>query len=83
MCKKVTFVSQTYLEQDVEEKVVILIKGVLCLGIFFYNGHPVRQVDVVGMVVQTKEREAFHSYGGKKSFYLCFCIYQPSSLSCC
>uniref|UniRef100_A0A8C2UF94 CST complex subunit STN1 n=2 Tax=Coturnix japonica TaxID=93934 RepID=A0A8C2UF94_COTJA len=32
-------------------------------GVFFYNGHPVRQVDVVGMVVQTKEREAFHSYG--------------------
>uniref|UniRef100_A0A8D0L6H4 Uncharacterized protein n=1 Tax=Sphenodon punctatus TaxID=8508 RepID=A0A8D0L6H4_SPHPU len=27
-------------------------------GIFFYNGHPIRQVDVVGTVVLTKERDA-------------------------
>ncbi|XP_025906502.1 CST complex subunit STN1 isoform X2 [Nothoprocta perdicaria] len=32
-------------------------------GIFFYNGHPVRQVDVVGIVVQTKERNACYNYG--------------------
>ncbi|NXI83251.1 STN1 protein, partial [Rhipidura dahli] len=32
-------------------------------GIFFYNGHPIRQVDVVGIVVQKKEREAFYNYG--------------------
>ncbi|KAM9548869.1 CST complex subunit STN1 isoform 2-T2 [Guaruba guarouba] len=36
-------------------------------GIFFYNGHPVRQVDVVGIVVQMKERDAFYSYGGRPS----------------
>ncbi|XP_046776741.1 CST complex subunit STN1 isoform X6 [Gallus gallus] len=43
-------------------------------GIFFYNGHPVRQVDVVGMVVQTKEREAFHSYGVDDSTGVINCI---------
>ncbi|KAM9012271.1 CST complex subunit STN1 isoform 2-T2 [Ara ararauna] len=42
-------------------------------GIFFYNGHPVRQVDVVGIVVQMKERDAFYSYGGRPS--------TPSSLT--
>ncbi|XP_037995914.1 CST complex subunit STN1 isoform X1 [Motacilla alba alba] len=36
-------------------------------GIFFYNGHPIRQVDVVGTVVQTKERDAFYNYGGPYS----------------
>uniref|UniRef100_A0A8C9FTA1 CST complex subunit STN1 n=1 Tax=Pavo cristatus TaxID=9049 RepID=A0A8C9FTA1_PAVCR len=43
-------------------------------GVFFYNGHPVRQVDVVGMVVQTKEREAFHSYGVDDSTGVINCI---------
>lgn len=62
------------------KEIVTLIKNVLCLGIFFYNGHPVRQVDVVGIVVQTKERDAFYNYAGKKSFFLS-CIYQPSNLS--
>ncbi|XP_074928988.1 CST complex subunit STN1 isoform X2 [Chelonoidis abingdonii] len=33
-------------------------------GIFFYNGHPIRQVDVVGTVVLRKERDAFYNYGG-------------------
>lgn len=60
---------------------VILTKTVLCLGIFFYNGHPVRQVDVVGIVVQRKERDAFFNYGGKKSFFLSSCTYQPSNLN--
>ncbi|XP_077205755.1 CST complex subunit STN1 isoform X2 [Paroedura picta] len=32
-------------------------------GIFFYNRHPIRQVDVLGTVVLTKERDAFHTYG--------------------
>ncbi|XP_052654316.1 CST complex subunit STN1 isoform X2 [Harpia harpyja] len=36
-------------------------------GIFFYNGHPVRQVDVFGIVVQMKERDAFYNYGGHPS----------------
>uniref|UniRef100_A0ACB8FA10 Uncharacterized protein n=1 Tax=Sphaerodactylus townsendi TaxID=933632 RepID=A0ACB8FA10_9SAUR len=32
-------------------------------GIFFYNRHPIRQVDVLGTVVLSKERDAFHTYG--------------------
>ncbi|XP_061492066.1 CST complex subunit STN1 [Rhineura floridana] len=32
-------------------------------GIFFYNRHPIRQVDILGTVVLTKERDAFHTYG--------------------
>ncbi|NXK74014.1 STN1 protein, partial [Amazona guildingii] len=43
-------------------------------GIFFYNGHPVRQVDVVGMVVQMKERDAFYSYGVDDSTGVINCV---------
>ncbi|NXU47579.1 STN1 protein, partial [Turnix velox] len=43
-------------------------------GIFFYNGHPVRQVDVVGIVVQTKERDAFYCYGVDDSTGVINCI---------
>ncbi|NXJ30145.1 STN1 protein, partial [Dicrurus megarhynchus] len=43
-------------------------------GIFFYNGHPVRQVDVVGIVVQTKEREAFYNYGVDDSTGVINCV---------
>ncbi|KFW06507.1 CST complex subunit STN1 [Eurypyga helias] len=43
-------------------------------GIFFYNGHPVRQVDVVGIVVQTKERDAFYNYGVDDSTGVINCI---------
>ncbi|KAM7171123.1 CST complex subunit STN1 isoform 2-T6 [Macrochelys suwanniensis] len=43
-------------------------------GIFFYNGHPVRQVDVVGTVVLTKERDAFYSYGVDDSTGVVNCI---------
>lgn len=52
------------------KETVRLIKHVLCLGIFFYNGHPVRQVDVVGTVVQTKERDTFYNCGGKENVFL-------------
>lgn len=38
-------------------------------------------MDVVGIVVHTKERDAFYSYGGKISFLLCSCTYQPSNLT--
>lgn len=62
------------------KETVTLIKIVLCPGIFFYNGHPVRQVDVVGIVVHKKEREAFYNYGGKENFFLSSCTYQPSVL---
>ncbi|KAK2530605.1 Obfc1 [Columba guinea] len=43
-------------------------------GIFFYNGHPVRQVDVVGIVVQRKERDAFFNYGVDDSTGVINCV---------
>ncbi|KFO88493.1 CST complex subunit STN1 [Buceros rhinoceros silvestris] len=43
-------------------------------GVFFYNGHPVRQVDVVGIVVQTKERDAFYNYGVDDSTGVINCV---------
>ncbi|NWH95826.1 STN1 protein, partial [Aegithalos caudatus] len=43
-------------------------------GIFFYNGHPIRQVDVVGIVVQKKERDAFYNYGVDDSTGVINCI---------
>uniref|UniRef100_A0A8C6ZMP7 CST complex subunit STN1 n=1 Tax=Nothoprocta perdicaria TaxID=30464 RepID=A0A8C6ZMP7_NOTPE len=43
-------------------------------GIFFYNGHPVRQVDVVGIVVQTKERNACYNYGVDDSTGVINCV---------
>ncbi|OCT71651.1 hypothetical protein XELAEV_18034630mg [Xenopus laevis] len=38
-------------------------------GIFFYKGHPIKQVDVLGTVVYVREKEHFYSYGdpGAKS----------------
>ncbi|XP_012626046.1 CST complex subunit STN1 isoform X2 [Microcebus murinus] len=32
-------------------------------GIFLYNGHPIKQVDVLGTVIGTREKDAFYSYG--------------------
>ncbi|XP_033005630.1 CST complex subunit STN1 [Lacerta agilis] len=32
-------------------------------GIFFYNRHPIRQVDILGTVVLIKERDALYIYG--------------------
>ncbi|XP_074855322.1 CST complex subunit STN1 isoform X2 [Carettochelys insculpta] len=43
-------------------------------GIFFYNGHPVRQVDIIGTVVLTKERDAYYSYGVDDSTGVINCI---------
>ncbi|XP_067995541.1 CST complex subunit STN1 [Melanerpes formicivorus] len=43
-------------------------------GIFFYNGHPVRQVDIVGIVVLTKERDAFYNFGVDDSTGVINCI---------
>uniref|UniRef100_A0A8B9Z1S9 CST complex subunit STN1 n=1 Tax=Buteo japonicus TaxID=224669 RepID=A0A8B9Z1S9_9AVES len=43
-------------------------------GIFFYNGHPVRQVDVFGIVVQMKERDAFYNYGVDDSTGVINCV---------
>ncbi|NXV76530.1 STN1 protein, partial [Atlantisia rogersi] len=43
-------------------------------GVYFYNGHPVRQVDVVGTVVQRKERDAFYNYGVDDSTGVINCV---------
>ncbi|KAM6106092.1 CST complex subunit STN1 [Pterocles gutturalis] len=43
-------------------------------GIFFYNGRPVRQVDVVGIVVQMKEQDAFCNYGVDDSTGVINCV---------
>ncbi|NXM52280.1 STN1 protein, partial [Illadopsis cleaveri] len=43
-------------------------------GIFFYNGHPIRQVDVVGIVVQTQERDAFYNCGVDDSTGVINCV---------
>ncbi|XP_054975603.1 CST complex subunit STN1 isoform X2 [Sorex araneus] len=34
-------------------------------GIFFYKGHPIRQVDILGTVVGVRERDAFYAYGAE------------------
>lgn len=31
-------------------------------GIYFYNGHPIRRVDIMGTVVGVREKDAFYSY---------------------
>ena len=36
-------------------------------GVFFYNGHPIKQVDILGTVIGVREKDAFYSYGGKNS----------------
>ncbi|XP_016847661.1 CST complex subunit STN1 isoform X3 [Anolis carolinensis] len=36
-------------------------------GIFFYNRHPIKQVDILGTLVLIKERNAFHTYGDFES----------------
>ncbi|XP_070288450.1 CST complex subunit STN1 isoform X2 [Myotis yumanensis] len=36
-------------------------------GVFFYNGHPIRQVDILGTVIGVRERNTFYSYGAAPS----------------
>ncbi|KAM6185960.1 CST complex subunit STN1 [Rhynchocyon petersi] len=43
-------------------------------GIFFYNGHPIKQVDVLGTVIGVKEKDAFYSYGVDDSTGVINCI---------
>lgn len=40
----------------------------LISGVFFYNGHPIKQVDILGTVIGVREKDAFYSYGGKNNF---------------
>ncbi|KAK2499608.1 hypothetical protein MC885_009863 [Smutsia gigantea] len=43
-------------------------------GVFFYNGHPIKQVDILGTVVGVRERDAFYSYGVDDSTGVINCI---------
>ncbi|XP_004468286.1 CST complex subunit STN1 isoform X2 [Dasypus novemcinctus] len=43
-------------------------------GIFFYNGHPIKQIDVLGTVIAVKERDAFYIYGVDDSTGVINCI---------
>ncbi|XP_037351733.1 CST complex subunit STN1 [Talpa occidentalis] len=43
-------------------------------GVYFYNGHPIRQVDILGTVVAIRERDAFYSYGVDDSTGVINCI---------
>ncbi|XP_056385144.1 CST complex subunit STN1 isoform X2 [Hyla sarda] len=48
-------------------------------GIFFYNGHPIKQVDILGTVVSVREKEAFYSYGVDDSSGVINCTCWKSS----
>lgn len=50
-------------------------------GMYFYNGHPIRRVDVMGAVISVKERETFYSYGVDDATGVinCVCWKRPSS----
>uniref|UniRef100_A0A286ZNY6 CST complex subunit STN1 n=1 Tax=Sus scrofa TaxID=9823 RepID=A0A286ZNY6_PIG len=43
-------------------------------GVFFYNGHPIKQVDILGTVIGVRERDAFYSYGVDDSTGVINCI---------
>ncbi|XP_005403854.1 PREDICTED: CST complex subunit STN1 isoform X2 [Chinchilla lanigera] len=43
-------------------------------GIFLYNGHPIKQVDILGTVIGMRERDAFYSYGVDDSTGVINCI---------
>ncbi|XP_058527429.1 CST complex subunit STN1 isoform X3 [Ochotona princeps] len=36
-------------------------------GVFFYNGHPIKQVDILGTVIEKREKDSFYSYGAQAS----------------
>ncbi|KAM4030491.1 CST complex subunit STN1 isoform 1-T2 [Anomaloglossus baeobatrachus] len=48
-------------------------------GIFFYNGHPIKQVDILGTVVSVREKDAFYSYGVDDSTGVINCTCWKSS----
>ncbi|XP_036684605.1 CST complex subunit STN1 isoform X4 [Balaenoptera musculus] len=43
-------------------------------GVFFYSGHPIKQVDILGTVIGVRERDAFYSYGVDDSTGVINCI---------
>lgn len=50
-------------------------------GMYFYNGHPIRRVDIMGAVISVKERETFYSYGVDDATGVinCVCWKRPSN----
>ncbi|XP_066880845.1 CST complex subunit STN1 isoform X6 [Kogia breviceps] len=43
-------------------------------GVFFYSGHPIKQVDILGTVIGVRERDAFYIYGVDDSTGVINCI---------
>lgn len=43
-------------------------------GVFFYNGHPIKQVDILGTVIEKREKDSFYSYGVDDSTGVINCI---------
>ncbi|XP_025736753.1 CST complex subunit STN1 isoform X3 [Callorhinus ursinus] len=43
-------------------------------GVFFYNGHPIKQVEILGTVIGRREKDAFFSYGVDDSTGVINCI---------
>ncbi|XP_022424562.1 CST complex subunit STN1 isoform X2 [Monodon monoceros] len=39
-------------------------------GVFFYSGHPIKQVDILGTVIGVRERDAFYICGDTGSLFL-------------
>lgn len=66
-----------------QENVVVLVTWTAFsrfLGIYLYNGHPIRRVDIMGTVISVREKDAFYSYGGKSSHLRnCVCTDSPHS----
>ncbi|XP_045884042.1 CST complex subunit STN1 isoform X3 [Meles meles] len=43
-------------------------------GVFFYKGHPIKQVEILGTVIGRREKDAFYSYGVDDSTGVISCI---------
>ncbi|XP_040342283.1 CST complex subunit STN1 isoform X6 [Herpailurus yagouaroundi] len=43
-------------------------------GVFFYNGHPIKQVEILGTVIGRREKDTFYSYGVDDSTGVINCI---------
>ncbi|XP_053548410.1 CST complex subunit STN1 [Bombina bombina] len=50
-------------------------------GIFFYKGHPIKQVDILGTVVCVREKETFYNYGVDDSTGVINCTCWKSAMS--
>ncbi|XP_058527430.1 CST complex subunit STN1 isoform X4 [Ochotona princeps] len=50
-------------------------------GVFFYNGHPIKQVDILGTVIEKREKDSFYSYGVDDSTGVINCICWKKSRS--